>query len=79
MVFDSPWELIASDFGSFRGLQGGPQEAKIEQKSLLVLVKTKKSENVDFVDPSLAKSLFLVPRGSQDGAPMRYRIDFCSD
>ena len=73
---DSSWKLIASDFEALRGRQGGPQEAKIEQKSHLVFAGSKKSENVDFVDPSLAKSLFLAPRGGQDGAPIRYRIDF---
>ena len=78
-MFDSPRKLIASDFDSFRGLQGRPQEAKIQQKSHVVFVKSTKTENVDFVDPSLAKSLFLDPRGSQDGAPMRQRIDFERD
>ena len=76
---DSPRKLIASDFDSFRGLQGRPQEAKIQQKSHVVFVKSTKSENVDFVDPSLAKSMFLGPNGGQDGGQMMSEIDFYSD
>ena len=47
---------------------GGPKEAKIDQKSSSDDVKNEKSENVDFVDPSHQKSLFLAPNGGQDGA-----------
>ena len=58
---------------------GGPKEAKIDQKSSSEDVKNEKSENVDFVDPSHQKSMFLGPNGGQDGAQMRSKIDFYSD
>ena len=48
---------------------GGLQEAKIDEKSIMVVVKNKKSENVDFLHLSLAKSMFLEPNGSRDGGP----------
>ena len=54
-------------------------EAKIGQKSILVVVKTKKSENVDFVHPSLAKSLFLGSQEGQDEGKKWLRNDFLRD
>ena len=60
-------------------LQGGPKEAKIEQKSILVAVENEKRENVDFLHPSLAKSLLLGSNGGRDGAPKWLRNDFLSD
>ena len=58
---------------------GGPKEAKIDQKSSSDDVKNERSENVDFVYPSHAKSMFLGPNGGQDGGQMRSKIDFYSD
>ena len=56
---DPPWKLVPFDFDCFSTLRGGPLEAKINQNSILIVVKNKKNENVDFLYPSLAKSLFL--------------------
>ena len=70
---------ILSSRNSFWDHFGGPKEAKIDQKSSSDDVKNEKSENVDFVDPSHAKSMFLDPNGGQDGAQMRSKIDFYSD
>ena len=78
-VFDPPWKLIPSVFDCFRRLQGGPQEFRIDSNSILVGVKHKKSENVDFVNPSHVKSLLLGPNGDQDGAQMESGINFYSD
>ena len=47
-VLDAPWKLIASVFDCFRMLQGGPKEAKINQKSILMAIKNEQHENVDF-------------------------------
>ena len=44
-----------------------PKEAKIDQKSSSEPVQNEKREVVDFLHPSLAKSLFLGSNGSQDG------------
>ena len=63
----------------FLDLFGRPTEAKIDQKSSSDDVKNEKSENVDFVDPSHQKSMFLGPNGGQDGGQMRSKIDFYSD
>ena len=67
---------ILSSSNSFWDHFGGPKEAKINQKSSSDDVRNEKSENVDFVHPSLAKSLFLDPNGAQDGAQMGSRINF---
>ena len=67
------------DFDSFRSLQGGPKEAKFVLKMSLDVVKTKKSENVDFVHPSLAKSLFVGSYEGQDRAPIRAISQFYGD
>ena len=58
---------------------GGPKEVKIDQKSSLEDVKNEESEKVDFLHPSLAKSLFLGSYGGQDRAPMRAMSEFYSD
>ena len=77
-VLDPPWKLTPSDFDSLRRLQGGLKEAKIGKKMILVVVKTKKSENVNFVHPSLAKSLFLGSQEGQDEWENPTRSDFLS-
>ena len=48
---------------------GGPKGVKINQKSNLDDDKNEESEKVDFLHPSLAKSLFLSSYGGQDRAP----------
>ena len=58
---------------------GGPKEAKIDQTSSSDDVKNEKSENVDFVYPSHAKSILLGSYGGQDRAPMRAISEFYSD
>ena len=70
---------ILSSRNSFLDHFGGPKETKIDQKSSSDDVKNEKSENVDFVHPSHAKSMFLGPNRTQDGAQMRFKIDFYSD
>ena len=70
---------IISSRNSFLDHFGGPKEVKIDQKSSSDDVKNEKSENIDFVDPSHQKSMFLGPNGSQDGDQMRSKIDFYSD
>ena len=70
---------VRSSRHSFLEAIGGPKEAKIDQTSSSDDVKNEKSENVDFVDPSHQKSMFLGPNGGQDGAQMRSKIDFYSD
>ena len=42
----------------------------MNQKSDSDIVEHEKRENLNFVYPSLAKSLFLSPNGCQDGASM---------
>ena len=56
-----------SSRNSFLDHVGGPKEAKIDQKSSSDDVKNEKSENVDFLHPSLAKSLFFGSHEGQDG------------
>ena len=70
---------ILSSRNSFLDHVGGPKEAKIDKKSILDDVKNEKSENVDFVDPSHAKSMFLGPNGGENVGQMRSKIDFYSD
>ena len=70
---------LGSSYHSFLAAFGGPQEAKISQKTILVAVKNEKNENADFVHPSLAKSLLLGSNGGRDGAPNWLRDDFLSD
>ena len=62
-------KLIPFVFDWLGTLQGGPKEAKIEQKSILVAVKNEKRENVDFAHPSHAKSLLLGSHGGQESVP----------
>ena len=49
---------------------GGPREVKIDQKSNLDDDKNEESEKIDFLYPSLAKSLFLGFHGRPDAASM---------
>ena len=70
---------ITSSRNSFLDHFGGPKEAKINQTSSSDDVKNEKNENVDFVYPSHAKSMFLGPNGGQDGGQMRSKIDLYSD
>ena len=58
---------------------GEPKEAKMAQKSILVAVKNEKHENVDFLHPSLAKSLILGSHGGRESVPKSLRNDFLSD
>ena len=58
---------------------GSPWEAKIDQKLILINVKSKKSEDVNFLHPTLAKSQFLGSNGGRDGGPKYTRNDFLSD
>ena len=69
---------IISSRNSFLDHFGGPKEAKIDQKSSSDDVKNEKSENVDFVDLSHAKSMFLGPNRAQDGRQMTSKIHFYS-
>ena len=62
---DALWKLIPSVFHWFRTLQADPKDAKIEQKSVLVLIKNEKCENVDFLHPFPAKSLLLEFNGAE--------------
>ena len=70
---------ITSSRNSFLDPFGSSKDVKIDQKSGSDDVKNGKSENVDFVDPSHAKLMFLGPNGGQDGAQMTSKIDFYSD
>ena len=65
-----------SSHNSFLDHFGSPKEAKIDQKSSSDDVKNEKSENVDFVDPSHQKSMFLGPNGGQDGGQMSLKSIF---
>ena len=56
-----------------------PKEAKTDQKTSSDVVKNEKSESVDFLHPSVAKSVFLVPNGRQYGALLTPGNDFLSD
>ena len=53
-----------------------PKEIQIDPKSSSDVVKNEKNEMIDFVDPSLAKSLLLAADGGQDGASMTPGSDF---
>ena len=57
---------------------GEPKEAKMAQKSILVAVRNEKRENVDFLHPSHAKSLFLGSQEGQDEWEKWIRNDFLS-
>ena len=61
---------------SFLGPFGGPKEVKINEKLSLEDNKNEESEKVDFLHPSLAKSLFLGSHEGQDGASMTLGNDF---
>ena len=50
--------------------------SRIGQKSIADVVNNEKSEIVDFLHPSLAKSLFLESEQSQNGASMTPRDGF---
>ena len=50
-----------SSRNSFLDHFGGPKEVKIDQTSSSDDVKNEKSENVDFVDPSIKNHSFWVP------------------
>ena len=63
----------------FLDLFGGPKEARIDQKLSSDDVTNEKSEKVDFVHPSLAKSLLLRSYEGHDRAPMRAISEFYSD
>ena len=67
-----------SSRNSFLDPFGAPKETQIDLKSSSDDIKNDKSENVDFVDPSLAKSMFLGSNGNQNGGQMR-KIDVDSD
>ena len=58
---------------------GGPKEARIDQKLSSDDVTNEKSEKVDFVHPSLAKSLLLGSCQAQNRASMRAINEFYSD
>ena len=49
------------------------------QKSILVAVRNEKRENLDFLHPSLAKSLFLGSDERQDEGKKLTRNDFPND
>ena len=68
-----------SSRNSFLESFGGPKGVKINQKLSLDDDKNEESEKVDFLHPSLAKSLLLGSHGSQDRAPMRAINEFYSD
>ena len=51
----------------------------MNQKSDSDVVEHEKRENLNFVYPSLAKSLFLSSYGGQDRGPMRAMSEFYSD
>ena len=70
---------VPSSRNSFLDPFGSPKEVKIDEKSNLDDDKNEESEKVDFVHPSLAKSLLLGPYGGQDRAPMRAINEFYSD
>ena len=65
-----------SSRNSFLDPFGGPKEVKIQQKSNLDDNKNEESEKVDFLHPSLAKSLFFDPSGGQDGGSTAPGNDF---
>ena len=56
-----------------------PKEARRNEKPSSDGFKNEKSEIVDFLYPSHAKSPFLNCNGSQDGASMTPKFDFYSD
>ena len=58
---------------------GGPKEARIDQKLSSDDVTNEKSEKVDFVHPSLAKSLLLGSCQAQQRVPMITINEFYSD
>ena len=70
---------LLSSRNSFLDPFGGPKEVKIDQKSSLEDVKNEESEKVDFLHPSLAKSLLLGSYGGQDRGPKRAKSEFYSD
>ena len=58
---------------------GGPKGVNIDKKLSLDDDTNEESEQVDFLHPSLAKSLFLGCYEGQDRAPMRAMSEFYSD
>ena len=68
-----------SSRNSFLDAFGGPNAAKINQKSSSDDVKSENNENIDFLHPSLAKSLLLGSDGSQDRGLMRAISEFYTD
>ena len=70
---------FGSSYYSFLNAFGSPKEAKIVEKTSLVAVENEIRENIDFLHPSLAKSLLLGSFGNRESLPKWIGNDFLSD